>query len=309
MLDAYYRMFGTHPRQVTSPLEKGDHPEMDTSELLEPEDIQKYQSLIGAMQWAVSIGRIDVTTAVMTLSSFRVAPRKGHLDRVKRVYGYLSKMRQAIIRFRTNEPDYSALPVQEFDWEVVYGKVEELVPDDTPEALGPWVTLTHYVDANLFHDMITGRSVTGILTLINQTPLDWFSKKQATVETATYGSEYVAARTCVEQAMELRTTLRYLGVKVRGSSYMFGDNKSVVDSSTVPHSKLHKRHMALAFHRVREAIAAKIIAFYHIGGDENVADILSKHWAYSNIWHLLQPLLFWQGDTIDVLDLVEKKKD
>jgi hypothetical protein len=66
------------------------------------------------------------------------------------------------------------------------------------------VTLTHYVDANLFHDLITGRSVTGILHLVNKTPIDWYSKKQATVETATYGSEYVAARTCVEQIMDLR---------------------------------------------------------------------------------------------------------
>ena len=61
--------------------------------------------------------------------------------------------------------------------------------------------LTHYVDANLYHDMLTGRLVTGILHLINQTPIDWFSKKQPTAETATYGSEFIAARTCVEQIM------------------------------------------------------------------------------------------------------------
>ena len=307
MLDSYYRMFGEHPRQVTSPLEKGDHPEMDTSDFLDSENVEKYQSLIGAMQWAVSIGRLDITTAVMTMSSFRAAPRQGHMDRVKRIYGYLSKMRHAVIRFRTGEPDYSAYPKQEYDWTRIYGNVQEVVPEDAPEPLGSWVTLTHYVDANLFHDMVTGRSVTGILTLINQTPLEWFSKKQATVETATYGSEFVAARNCVEQAMELRTTLRYLGVRIRPTNYMFGDNKSVVDSSVMPHSRLHKRHMALAFHRVREAIAAKIVAFYHIGGDENVADILSKHWGYSSIWPLLKPLLFWQGDTIEVVELVEAK--
>ena len=104
------------------------------------------------------------------------------------------------------------------------------------------VTLTHYVDANLMHDVTSGKSVTGILHLINKTPLDWYSKKQATVETATYGSEFVAARTCVEQIIDLRTTLRYLGVPIRGKSYMFGDNKSVVDSSMTVHAKLHKRH-------------------------------------------------------------------
>ncbi len=72
----------------------------------------------------------------------------------------------------------------------VYGKVSEVIPKDIPEPKGKPVVLTTYVDANLYHDLITGRSVTGILHLINQTPLDWYTKRQATVETATYGSEF-----------------------------------------------------------------------------------------------------------------------
>jgi hypothetical protein len=139
--------------------------------------------------------------------------------------------------------------------------------------------------------------VTGILHLANATPIDWFSKKQATVETATYGSEFVAARTCVEQIIDLRNTFRYLGVPITATSYMFGDNESVVNSSSIPHAKLHKRHNALSFHRVREAIAAKFVTFHFLPGTSNPADILSKHWGYSAIWELLQCLLFWQGDT------------
>ena len=67
------------------------------------------------------------------------------------------------------------------------------MPDDAPAALGKPVMLTHYVDVNLYHDLITGRSVTGILHLVNKTPVDWYSKKQGTVKTATYGSEFSAA--------------------------------------------------------------------------------------------------------------------
>jgi hypothetical protein len=66
--------------KVTSPLEKNDHPELDTSPLLDDEGISKYQSLIGVLQWAITLGRFDVGTAVMTMSGFRVAPRQGHLD-------------------------------------------------------------------------------------------------------------------------------------------------------------------------------------------------------------------------------------
>lgn len=264
--------------------------------------ISRLETNVGALQWTVSIGRFDIQTSVMTLSSFRAAPRRGHMLRVKRIYGYLSKMREGIIRIRTDMPDYSDLPVQEFDWSrTVYGEVTEEIPSDAPPPLGKKVRLTHFVDANLMHDLLTGKSVTGILHLLNQTPIDWYSKKQATVETATYGSEFVAARTCVEQSIDLRNSLRYLGVPVEECSYMFGDNKSVVDSSSTPHAKLNKRHQILSFHRVRQAIAAGFIKFWHVPGQENPADVLSKHWGYSQIWEVMRPLLFWKGDTADLI--------
>jgi hypothetical protein len=146
----------------------------------------------------------------------------------------------------------------------------------------------------------TGRAVTGILHFINNTPIDWYSKAQATVETATYGSEFVAARIAVDQIIDLRTTLRYLGVPIIGKSYLFGDNEAVWKNATVPHSSLKKRHNALSYHRVREAIAAKIIGFYKIDSKDNPADVLSKHLGYNLAKALLKPLLFWRGD-IDIL--------
>ena len=78
-------------------------------------------------------------------------------------------------------------------------------------------------------------------------------------------------------------------------NYVFGDNKTVVEGSTRPQSKHHKCHIAVSFRRVREAIAAKIIDFYHIGGEINPADILSKHWGYTQVLTMFQALLFWQG--------------
>ena len=80
-------MFGSKPKLAyASPIEKGDHPELDTSELLDMDGLRKYQSMIGALQWiVVTISRFDITTAVMTMSGFRVAPRQGHLDRLKAV--------------------------------------------------------------------------------------------------------------------------------------------------------------------------------------------------------------------------------
>ena len=81
------------------------------------------------------------------------------------------------------------------------------MPLDIPPPLGKSVISVSYHDANLFHNVITGRAVTATLHLLNKTPIDWYSKKQATVETATYGSEYASARTCVEQILDLRNAL------------------------------------------------------------------------------------------------------
>jgi hypothetical protein len=78
---------------------------------------------------------------------------------------------------------------------------------------------------------------------------------------------------------------------------MFGDNESVVTNATIPHSTLKKRHIALSYHRVREAIASDAICFAHLPGALNPADILSKHWGHQQVWTLLRPLLFWYGDT------------
>jgi hypothetical protein len=151
----------------------------------------------------------------------------------------------------TNEPDYSDYQDPRYNWSSsVYGDVKEIIPMDIPEPKGKYFTLSHYFDANLYHDMVTGRSVTAILHFLNQTLMDWYLKKQATVETATFGLEFIAARTTINQIVDLRMTLHYLGVPIQEKSYVFRDNKTIIDASSTSHAKLHKRHNALSFHHV-----------------------------------------------------------
>ena len=424
ILESYERMFNEKPRKSRPPLEGGDHPELDTSELCDDHQTKQFQTLIGQLQWLISLGRFDIAVHVMSLSRFRAQPRKGHLDRAKRIVGYLlflpdgairfrtgepdfnfpsssnekkgywvgfadnqgdsltwriltedtqkiiirSGVRSALrtttnqrlasssgegttlpfpipypqqssnslpldpidastsrfraqprkghldrakrivgyllflpdgaIRFRTGEPDFSSLKDQEYDWtRSVYSGACEQIPHDIPEPLGKHVQTTHYVDANLHHDLATGKAVTAVLHFLNQTPIDAYTKRQSTVETATYGSEFVAARTAADQIIDIRTTLRYLGVPIRDKSYMFGDNRSVVTSSSIPNSTISKRHHLASYHRVREAIAAKFISFHWKDGKSNPADILSKHWEFATVWPMLKPILFWRGET------------
>ena len=101
--------------------------------------------------------------------------------------------------------------------------------------------------------------------------------------------------------MDLRLTFRCMGVIV-GRSVVFGDNESVVKNSTIPNSRSMKRHMASSYHRVREAIVAKILSFFHTPGKENPSDALSEHWGHQQIWQTLRPLLFWEGNTMDCVE-------
>ena len=81
LINQYEGIFGNKPREYTSPLEKGDHPEIDTTDELDQDGIKRYQTMIGCLQWAVSLGRFDIQTATMTMSRFRVAPRKQRTSR------------------------------------------------------------------------------------------------------------------------------------------------------------------------------------------------------------------------------------
>jgi hypothetical protein len=145
---------------------------------------------------------------------------------------------------------------------------EEEIPNDIPKSKGPKVRMTVYVDADHANGLVTRWSITGILLMLNNTPVRWFSKRQKTVETSTYGSELVASRIGTELILEVRFMLRSLGVDLDVPTLMLGDNKSVVVNTTVPSSALKKKYNAIAYHRVREAIASKVMRFAFIKSEK-----------------------------------------
>ena len=100
MEDMYEERFGSKPKQTCQiPIDSGDHLELDASEFLDEEGIEIYQSLIGSMQWPISIGKYGIHTAAMTMSSFCIQPQVRHLERLERMFGYLCKFCHYKIRF------------------------------------------------------------------------------------------------------------------------------------------------------------------------------------------------------------------
>ena len=251
-------------------------PETDITPELNPEGIAIYQGYMGIFRWMIELGRIDILPEVSALSCFQAAPREGHLEACYHIFAYLRKHpNMAMImhpsRIEMNEDRFSKA-----DWTDFYGDVKEEIPRDAPEPLGTKVKITAFVDADHAGDLATRRSRTGYIIYLNNTPILWYCKKQNTVESSTFGSEFVAMRTVTEAIEALRFKLRMFGIPIDGEADVMCDNKSVVNSTQRPDSVLSKKHLAICYHRVRESVARGIIRVGKILTDYNLADLFTK---------------------------------
>ena len=297
-------------KSFKSPMAEEYHPEEDDSPLLDENGISKYQSLIGTGIWIITLGRFDISYAISSLAAYAALPREGHIKALQRVFGYLDSHPTGRVIIDPSYFDRSKFTItQDESWTEMYPDACEDLPTNVPEAKGKEARITVFVDADHARDKVTRRSVTGILILLNNTPIRWICKRQKTVESSTYGSELVAARIAVEMILEMRYVLRTLGVNLEKTSHMFGDNMSVLLNTTVPSSMLKKKHLGCSYHRVREAIAAQIMKFSFISSEENFADVLTKPLSNGKHHNLIKPWLFRRAEIIDLAIAKQKEVD
>lgn len=175
------------------------HPELDDSPLCASEDITRFQHLLGALQWTMSLCCFDIAGPILCLNSYNLCPRENYLKWMKQIAACVCHTKDHGTRFRNLIPDYSHHEIDSFNWaRSVHTDASEQLPINAPTPLGKFVRTT-----NPMHNLVNGRSCTGIIHFLNQTPIDWHAKRQAQVETATHGSEFVAARIAVEQIIDL----------------------------------------------------------------------------------------------------------
>ena len=144
------------PKKVTAPLDSKDHPELDESKLLSEEMKKKYCSLMGMLQWAVTIGRMNIHMAILTMECFCAEPCEGHLKQLECIFGFLKYYKSCSIKFCTDMPDYSKFKEVDHEWKYVYGDAKEELPSKMLKPKGKAVRLTAFCDANLLHDIVTG---------------------------------------------------------------------------------------------------------------------------------------------------------
>jgi hypothetical protein len=162
------------------------------------------------------------------------------------------------------------------DWKNFYGDVKEAIHPNAPQPRGRSVMLRCYDDSNHAGDQLTRHSRTGFIQMINMAPITWFSKKQVSIEGASFGSEFVALKTAVEANRAFRYKLRMMVVPIYGPTYVYCDNMSVVRNTTAPESMLKKKSNSIAYHAVRDAVVMGEILIAYIPTDNNIADIMTK---------------------------------
>jgi len=241
---------------------------------------------------------------VSLLSAFNAAPRQGHLDQAYNIFAYLKRHTPQCILFDPTTPDISAeIEFKEFEdeaWKDFYEVEEEALPSDMPPPRGASVKMLCFVDASHASNRVTMRSHTGILIKLNGAPISWYSKRQNTVESSTFGSEFIALRIAAEMCQGLRYKLRMFGVPIDGPTFVFCDNQSVTNNVTVPTSLLSKKHNAICYHKVRECVASGWLRVGWIASKHNLADLFTKVLpAFTRNNLCSQVLDRWTGDKGD----------
>ena len=175
-------------------------------------------------------------------------PRKGHVNAVSLIFGYLDKVKNYIkgrLGFDSNQPRPYTCPMKgawtnRKDWKDLYPDAEEKFPRKMPEPLGNHVNMFTYVVANDAGNLANRRSCSGVLIYVNNAPILWLGQRQNTVKSSSFGSEYVALRVAGDIMECLRFKLRCFGINIDGVTEIVCDNKTVVSNPSVPSSILNR---------------------------------------------------------------------
>jgi hypothetical protein len=288
--------------KVLTSMPCGYKPELDSTDLLDDDTTILYMQLIGILRWLVELGRIDINVEVSMMSAYNAVPRVGHLHAVLHIFAYLQYHIDWKIVMDATYNDHLETP-EKHEWSEFYPWAKDTEPDDMPESLGRPVQLVMFVDASHAANLVTRQSRTGVLIFINKAPILWHSKKQNSIETSSYGSEFMALKTGVELLEGLRYKLKMMGVPIDGYCYTGVDNMSVVTNSSVPESTLKKKSNSIAYHFVRSKCAADIIRIKYENTKTNLADFLTKLQSGPTKKYF-RDLIMYPGDNKD-----QKEKD
>ena len=135
------------------------------------------------------------------------------------------------------------------------GEFIDDAPKDLPKPFEKELVIRMMIDSDHAGNHVTRRRRSEFLVYLNSALIYWPLKKQTTIETSSFGSEFMALKTGTEYLRGLRYKLRAMGIPVTNPVYIYGDNKSVLCNTTAPDSQLKKKSNSVAYHHCQEGVA------------------------------------------------------
>ena len=212
------------------------------------------------------------------MSSHLALPREGHLEQVLHIFAYLKKYHITELVYDPCDPVVDESGFERSDWaSSEFGHVEgkEEFPAKMPEPRGHGFIMMAKVDADHASDTVSKQSRTGFLMYLYCALVYWWSKEQTSVESSSFGSEFVAMKQCCEY-IGLRYKLRMMGIPVEGPMCIYGDKQSVLANTTITDSTLKKKSQSIAYHFVCEGVTRDEWRTSYVNTHDNEADLLTK---------------------------------
>lgn len=254
-------------RPVSTPMDTARKLEANNSSTANPEFRRLYQSMVGSLNYLMTVARPDIAFAVGAVSRYASNPSQRHMDAVRRIYAYLK-------RFPDIGPSYQSAP-------------------DNAQAC----ELVGYVDSDWAGCHDTRRSTTGWTFTLGGTPIAWASKRQKSVAMSTCEAEYIAAAEAAKEAIWLRNLLSELNIPQisLGPTTLMIDNNAAMKLTKNPEFHARTKHIELRHHFLREQVLEGNINVVRVDTKDNLADIFTKPLAraafesFTTRLHLVDP--------------------
>ncbi|KAL9241494.1 hypothetical protein vseg_015603 [Gypsophila vaccaria] len=234
---ARYNMLDCSP--ATSPMLS--HPPLTRTDDQPLQDATNYRAIVGSLQY-LSLTRPDIAYPVNKLAQFLTHPTAVHWCALKRLLRFLKGSLHHGIYLHKHNP---------FD-------------------------LHAYCDADWAGDRDDYLSTTGYIVFIGQHPVSWSSKKQRALSRSSTEAEFRAIADTTSELLWLKSLLSELNIPVNKPPTIFCDNLGATNYSANPIFHSRMKHLALAFHFVREQVQSRTIRIQHVNGDDQIADTLTK---------------------------------
>ncbi|CAI7934360.1 unnamed protein product [Closterium sp. NIES-54] len=235
----------------------------EEDDVLEDEQRNEYQSLIGSVMYAAVHTRPDASFGVGQLARVVQRPTEEQLEVAKRLVRYLGSTASAGVQFSAS------------------GQLKQIGADGvTPGTL----KLSCFTDATWASEDEDQSSVGGFVCMVGGGLVSWRSKKQSEIAQSSGEAEYMAMYHAIKEIVLLRKLLEDVGVEQEGPTPLFSDSEAAIGMANNPTLNGLNKHMKIKWHWVRQMVKEGIVELHHVKASKQAADFLTKRLPKSAHW-------------------------